>query len=145
MQAGIRKPFVGGSVIEPTLSLTYVRSTIDDLAAGGETLHFDDATSIRAGMGVRISGQISDGETWRVGYTLSAKAVDELRGDNNVLFSGQGANLTLTDHFDGGFGEVGAGLTFVGKGGWSGFANGAWMFNDEYSSPSISLGGRYRF
>jgi hypothetical protein len=142
---GIRKPFIGGSVIEPTLSLTYMRSSIGDLAAGGETIRYYDAQSLRAGMGFRVSGQFQGGDDWGMGYTLSARAVDELKGRNAVLFTGMGAPLTLVDRFDRGFGEVGAGLTFQGKGGWSGYANGSLMFNSDYSAPSISLGGRYRF
>jgi hypothetical protein len=146
LAAGVREPLAGGLMIEPSVGLTYVKSDIGDLMAGGETVHFNNAESLRASLGFRISGQFKGGDAnWRASYSLSARAVDELRGDNTVLFSGQGASLTQRDRFDRGFAQIGGGLQVQGKGGYSGFIDAGWMFNNQYSAPSISLGGLYRF
>ncbi|MDP1631137.1 MAG: hypothetical protein Q8L66_06930 [Caulobacter sp.] len=146
LEAGVRKPFILGSTIEPSLSFTYVRSRIDDFAAAGSTFRFDDVESQRVGLGVRMSGAAmpaSDG--WRSRYNVSVRVYDELAGDNGVVIDSGGPDLAIKDRFNGAFGEIRASLVGQSATGWTAYGDTVVRFNDGYTEVGATLGVRLRY
>lgn len=147
IEAGVRKPFIYGSVIEPSVGLAYVHSTIDDLAAAGAKFSFDDPESLRVSIGARMSGTaggLSTGD-WRTRYEVSLRAVDDLDARNGVTLASGGPALNIDDNFQKQFGEVSIGLSSANHGGWTGAATLRERFNANYSDTGVSISARYRF
>ncbi len=146
VEAGLRRPFFGGAVIEPSLGVTYVDTSIDDVSTAGTTFRFEDAKSVRASLGARVTGVLAPSEAWTTRYAVSVRVVDELKGKNDVTLLSAGAPFKITDKaFDGAYGEFGFNLSSRSKSGWTGFVDAKLRANDAYSEAGASLGLRLRY
>jgi hypothetical protein len=146
-EAGVRKPFLFGSTIEPSVGLAYVHTTVGELKTAGADFHFDQAESLRASFGARMTGEVGGlgGGDWRTRYEVTLRGVDDLKGDNVTTLGSLGPSLPLTDNFQKAFGEATFGLTTQNKGGWSGSADVRERFNDSSTDTGLSLAVRYQF
>jgi outer membrane autotransporter protein len=145
LEAGFRAPFLLGTTIEPTVALAYVRTSVDDVAAVGSTLRFEDSESLRPSIGARISGDAMMGGGWATRYNVSARAVGEGRGDNAVVVDSAGPNIAIVDRFRSLFGEVKAGLVSDSKNGWSVFGDITGRYGEDFQSVGASVGMRLRY
>ena len=149
VELGLRRAWMWGTTVEPTVGLDYVTSTIDDISAPGATLRYADPESLRLSIGARLMGPLSrfspnlDGR-----YTLSVRAADDVLASNRLTLASSGPTLGLSDGFTKAYGEVRGGFEAAGKGrlsGWSGVLDLRGRFGDRYSEEGVSLGARRRF
>jgi outer membrane autotransporter protein len=148
VEAGWRMGGDEGFFWEPLASLAYVKTKTDNLdmlGVAGATVDFDDATSFRGSLGLRI-GTTTSTDNYKIRYSLTGRIWDEFDGDNQLNIISAGPNLPLSDDFSGTFGEVTGGLSLTGAGGHlSAFINGGVKFKDDYKSPSVTAGFRYQW
>jgi hypothetical protein len=137
-EAGVRKPFLFGSMLEPSLGVAYVRSSIGELGAAGAQFHFDDSESLRLSFGARLTGAVGglSAGAWSTRYEASLRAVDDLDAATTVNLASDGPNLRLVDNFQKQFGEARIGLITRGSGGWSGSVN----LQERFSGASTDTG-----
>lgn len=145
IEGGWRMPFGESAFIEPLAGVAYVRTSIDDLDVPGGVVSFDDATSLRANVGVRL-GMIAKYDTTKVKFTVLGRAWNEFDGDGETTLVNGGPDILVTDQFDGAFGEVGAGIDVFGADErFSAFVNAGYRWNSDWTDTTVALGGRYRW
>ena len=146
VEVGIRRAFAFGSVIEPSVSLTYSETHLDTLSTTGSTIRFEDSDSLRAAAGVRMSGDVgSMSRAWRTRYTLGGSVVNEFSAENSAQILNSGSPLTVVDTLDGVFGELRAGVSSQSVGGWTVFGEGSTRFNSDSSEVGLTAGIRLRY
>jgi outer membrane autotransporter protein len=138
---------VGGSgFVEPLASISYVRTTFDSITlpmAAGVT--FDNATSLRASIGVRVGASTSN-DNYKLKFNVTGRLWNEFEGDNHVNINSGGPVLRLGDDFGGGFGELSGGANiFSANGNLSAFINGGVKFRSDYHETGITAGFRYQW
>lgn len=145
VEGGWRMPFGESAFIEPLAGVAYVRTSIDDLDVPGGVVSFDDTTSLRANVGVRL-GMITRYDTMKVKFTVLGRAWNEFDGDGETTLVNGGPDILVTDQFDGAFGEVGAGIDVFGADErFSAFVNAGYRWNSDWTDTTVALGGRYRW
>jgi outer membrane autotransporter protein len=145
IEGGWRMPFGESAFIEPLAGLAYVRTSIDDLDVPGGMVSFDESTSLRANLGVRL-GAIARYDTTKVKFTLLGRAWNEFDGDGQTTLVNGGPDILVTDQFDGAFGEVGAGIDVFGADErFSAFLNAGYRWNEDWTDTTVALGARYRW
>jgi len=133
-------------VWEPIASLSYVRTTIDDLTWPRMNFAWRDGSSFRGTLGLSLSGDLvgNQGQTTWQPFIFGGIG-DEFNGDNQLTLTSGGNSLVLADNPLGTFGIVSLGLNVFGNNGWSGFIRGDGTFGDNYTSGAIRIGLRYTF
>jgi hypothetical protein len=130
---------------EPLASLSYVKTTFDDITVPGAVIAYDDQTSLRGSLGARL-GANHDFDTFTSKFTITARIWDEFEGDNGLVIDSAGPDLPLTDDFSGSFGEVSGSVNvFSNEAAFSAFVNAGVKFKDDYQSTDASLGFRWRW
>ena len=132
--------------IEPLAALSYVRTTIDDLALPGVEAVFEDTGFLRAGLGVRISGDAAMSD-WTTRLSFTGRVWEELNGESEFRLTNDALDLPLTydDHSDR-LGEVGFAVDTLGVGERISLRFAAGMqFRRDYENRQLSVGARYRF
>jgi len=113
-------PDIGGIFFEPTGTLSYVRSNVDNLNMPGTRFQWDNATSFRGRLGLRAGANLVVDQT-TIQPFLYAGIGEEFEGDNHMTLSGGGESVTLTDKPVRTFGQGSLGVNIFGNNGWSGF------------------------
>ena len=145
VEGGWRFALGQSAFIEPVAGVSYVSTTIDDLAVRGGVVSFDDATSMRANIGARI-GTVVEMDTMKVQFTAIARAWNEFDGDGRTTLVNSGPDLIVDDQFEGMFTEVGGGFNVFSKDERvSAFLNASYRWNDEWTDTAVTLGARYRW
>ena len=145
IEGGWRFPLGQNAFIEPVAGVSYVSTTIDDLAVRGGVVSFDDAASLRGNIGARI-GTVAEMDTMKVQFTAIGRVWNEFDGDGQTTLVNSGPAFVVTDRFDGMFTEVGGGINvFSHDERLSAFVNASYRWNDEWTDASVSLGARYRW
>ncbi|WP_187972704.1 autotransporter outer membrane beta-barrel domain-containing protein [Aquibium microcysteis] len=136
----------GTAFIEPLVSGAYVHTSVDDVAAAGHSVSFDDGSSARLGAGVRVGAQFASAGGIITEAALLGRIWNEFGDDNTVTVSDGVTTATFTDGLDGVFGEVTGTLTFKSaNSGWSGFISGTGQFGSDYQSYGANAGLRVNF
>lgn len=145
IEGGWRMPLGETAFIEPLAGIAYVRTSIDDLDVPGGVVSFEESTSLRANVGVRL-GAIARYDTMKVKFTVLGRAWNEFDGDGQTTLVNGGPDVLVTDQFDGAFGEVGAGIDVFGSDERvSAFINAGYRWNEDWTDTTVSLGARYRW
>lgn len=145
VEGGWRLALGQSAFIEPVAGLSYVRTTIDDLAVRGGVVSFDDATSMRANIGARI-GAVAEMETMKLQFTAIGRVWNEFDGDGQTTMVNSGPSLIVADQFEGMFTEVGGGINVFSKDERvSAFLNASYRWNDDWTDTAVTLGARYRW
>jgi hypothetical protein len=106
---------------------------------------FDDTTSLRASVGVRVGASTSN-DDYKLKVNLTGRLWNEFDGNNHVQISSGGPTLQLGDDFGGGFAEVSGGANiFSANGNLSAFLNGGVKFRSDYHETGITAGFRYQW
>jgi len=108
--AGFRFDF-GRFFAEPSVSLSWARSDIDDYASGGAIISFDNATSLRGTAGLRLGGAFATQSGGVISPYAGLRVIGEFSDDNASDFF-LGTILNLTDDRSGTHAEASAGLTY---------------------------------
>jgi hypothetical protein len=150
----------GRLFFEPSAVLAYAKTNIDDLAtlnSLGADINWGDGDSFRGAIGARLGVSMGQGlvapgapGTWASGKWAEAwilgRVWHEFLGDNNsVTLVSSGNSVTLTDQFDGTFGEIKGGVDLFGLNGWGAFVNAGVKFNDEITTVTAKGGVTYRW
>ncbi len=137
----------GIAVIEPLLALAYVSTSLDEgtFAADGWTIGFDDATSLRGAVGLRLSGEVGEAVTTRFSFT--GRVWQEFDGEAGVRLAGGGVadGFVYEDERDV-LGDVAFAMSINGLApGLSLDATARLKMKDNYSAGGIGIGVRYAF
>jgi len=145
VEGGWRFALGQSAFIEPLAGVSYVNTTIDDLAVRGGVVSFEDATSLRANVGARI-GTVVERDTMKVQFTAIGRVWNEFDGDGQTTLVNSGPNVIVNDQFEGMFTELGGGINVFSKDERvSAFLNASYRWNDEWSDTAVTLGARYRW
>jgi len=132
--------------IEPQATLAIVHTEIDDVDIFGGTVEFDDATSVRGRLGVRLGYEetVSSGVTYSGDVTASVW--EDFSDDNQVTIADTGIpDFGASDDAGGTIGDVALGFSVLAPDGWSGFLRGNYLFGNDYEAVTGSAGLRYAF
>lgn len=130
--------------IEPVASVAYSRTNLDTLAAGGATVDFDAANSLRGKIGARIGGSASVGASMATFY-LGAHLVNEFEGKDGVRFdTGTSTSVLANDPVDA-YGQFQLGATVVSETGLNGFVEGTASIGNDYQNYGGRMGVRLAF
>ncbi|HEX8364481.1 MAG TPA: autotransporter domain-containing protein [Allosphingosinicella sp.] len=140
-QAGFRFPF-GRMWAEPSVSLTWTDTSIDDFTSGGATVSFEDATSLRGALGLRVGGDLPAG-TGTLSPFIGIQGIDEFEGDGRNDFT-FGSTLALEQQAPGTYARASAGLTYR-TGSIEAFVRGELDFGGETDGRMARAGLRLRF
>jgi hypothetical protein len=152
LEAGWRTAW-GVLGVEPLATLSYVQTEIDDISVpaddpvrfGGE-VKFDNAKSMRGGLGVRLSIENLLPSIAPVGLTLTAKAIEEFDGKAGVTIENIGPDAPWTHTFDGTFGQVSAGVNVTNTSKTvEGYLSLDSLFQSDYEALGIEAGFRYQW
>ncbi|WP_162913965.1 autotransporter outer membrane beta-barrel domain-containing protein [Taklimakanibacter lacteus] len=130
--------------IEPQASLAVLHTEIDDVDIFGGTVEFDDETSVRGRLGLRL-GLDHTGDN-QVVYTgdVTGSVWEEFAGDNNVTIVGSGVpDFGASDDPGETYWDVSAGLSMAAPDGWSGFIRANYLFADDYDAITGNAGVRW--
>nr|WP_255607960.1 autotransporter outer membrane beta-barrel domain-containing protein [Ancylobacter sp. Lp-2] len=147
LDTGYRIAWTDKLFVEPVATLAYVSTGIDDLVGlSGNTVQFHDGESLRGAIGARVGGRLYETDA----YWMEASAVGrlwyEFDGDNRVTLLNTGLPFSVSDDFDGAFGEIGGNLNWFAKtSGWNGFVNANVKFNGDFTSGTALTGLRYKW
>jgi outer membrane autotransporter protein len=145
---------LGPAAITPLASVSYVSSTVEDLNVpsadpsriGGDVV-FEDARSLRAGLGARVSMTDVMSQVAPVSLSLTARAMQESEGmaDADIHNVGPFA-APVSDVLDGMFSEVVGVVAITNQSRTAaGVLNLGGVFGDDYRSVSASVGLRYQW
>ena len=153
VEAGWRMDLSEGFFVEPLASVSYIRSTMDDLdiepddrSRPGLVVSYEDPSSFRAGIGGR-AGMESDLGPVRTQLSLLGRIWNELEAKNtasihNLAFPDD-PDIRVTDDFSGQFSEIAVGASVWSQGGGvSGFFNLGGKFGEDYDAQTLSAGVR---
>lgn len=141
LAAGLRLD-LGSLWVEPVASLAWVNTDISDYVSGGATVAFEDMTSLRGSLGMRVGGDFPAG-AGTISPSLGIHAIEELDGDGRTDFA-FGSTLALEQEPPGTFGRATAGLTYR-TGTLEAFVRGEMDFGGETDGRGARAGLRLRF
>ena len=133
----------GWGFIEPQASLQWVHTQMDSLSLFGGDVSFDNGSSGRARIGVRVGTDMQmNGMTVTPDLTLSVW--NHFGSSNSVGIDFPGSAFSTSDSTGNGtFGEVGAGVSVASANNWSGVVRGSYRFGDGLSAGSLGAALRY--
>lgn len=144
IDAGYKFAFAGGAFIEPQAALAAVRTEIDDVDIFGGTVEFDDETSLRGRLGLRLGVDHGTGSGTVFSADATASVWQEFAGDNDVTIAAPDfPTFGASDAPGKTVGDVGLGVSITAADGWSSFLRGNYQFADEYEAFAANAGLRF--
>jgi outer membrane autotransporter protein len=130
--------------IEPQATLAVLHTEIDDVDIFGGTVEFDDETSFRGRLGLRVGFDYTDAAATVYTADVIASAWEDFSGDNDVTIANSGLpNFGVSDDPGQTIGDVSVGFSVAAPEGWSGFLRGNYLFGNDYEAVSGNAGVRY--
>ncbi|MGE3873239.1 MAG: autotransporter outer membrane beta-barrel domain-containing protein [Parvibaculaceae bacterium] len=131
--------------IEPQASLAVVQTEVDDLDIYGGKVEFDDDTSVRGRLGLRVGVEYADAGATVYSTDLTGSVWQNFTGDNSDVTI---ADTGLPDFGVAGdqgstFGDISLGLSAANPDGWSSFLRGNYIFADDYEAWTGNAGVRF--
>ncbi|MEO0688711.1 MAG: autotransporter outer membrane beta-barrel domain-containing protein [Pseudomonadota bacterium] len=135
----------GSFFIEPSASLEYQSTNLDDFSALGADFDLATVDGLRGQAGARLGGEsnLSNGST--LTYYASASAVHEFSGDGEITFSTPLSSATFVNNPIDTYARVDLGLNIATKGGVTGFIEGNADLSGDYSGFGGRAGLRIKF
>lgn len=142
LDAGYRVA-MGWGFIEPQASLEWVRTNMDSVSLFGGDIDFQNGSSGRARIGVRIGTDMQMNDM-TVSPDLTLSVWNHFGDSNAVDINFPGSAFSAIDSAGNGtFGEVGVGVNVASASNWSGVVRGSVRFGDNYSAGSVGAALRY--
>lgn len=130
--------------VEPQASLAVVHSEIDDVDVFGGTVQFDDETSVRGRLGLRVGFDHQAADTTIFTGDVIASVWEDFSGDNNATIADPALpSFGVSDDPGSTMGDVSIGFGVAAPEGWSGFLRGNYQFANDYDAYSGNAGLRY--
>lgn len=143
-EAGARLP-TGGLVLEPNASLTYLRSSLKDLQALGQTLDFDTAEGLKGRLGGRVSGQTQLKSGDHLVFSAGLAVVHAFDAAAGLTLVSGGGREHLDDDRAKTYGQGTVGLGLIAKRGFTVYAQGQTDRGDGYRSVAGQVGVKLPF
>ena len=105
-----------GVYVEPLATLAVADTDIDDFDRFGNDVEFDDETSVRGRLGLKVGTTFGGGESLTVEPAVTASVWHEFGGDNGATITAGGATFDLSDSMDETWGEVSGMVTLYAQG-----------------------------
>jgi len=117
----------------------------DRLVTGGGNVEFDDDTSVRGRLGLRVGVDHTQPDATVLSADVTASAWEVLAGgDSDVTVVDTGVpEFGVSDDQGSTFGDVAVGLSAANPGGWSTFVRGNYVFADDYEAWTGNAGVRF--
>lgn len=127
--------------VQPLTTAAYVRTEIKELFQAGFDASYDDISSLRAALGLRVGG-----DAGAVGWWASGRAWKEFAGEGTLTLGTIAEDVVITDDLAGEFQELAAGVSLSNAGDTlQGYLSGGAKFGDDTDSYSASFGLRLRW
>lgn len=137
--------FTPGMFFEPLATIGVVDSEIDNFTQGTNKVRFDDGTSVRGRLGLRVGTSFQTAQTIIEPFVIGS-VWHEFEDDNRAALVSSGSVFNLTDGLEGTWGEVSAGVNvFNVGGGVSGFGKIDVAFGDDIDGVGGRLGVRVKW
>lgn len=145
IDAGYKIGLDRGLFVEPQAGLAVVHTEIDDIGdIFGGAVEFEDATSVRGRLGVRLGHELTAGSGLIYSSDVTASLWQEFAGDNEAtIFAPLFPVTGVTDDPSETFGDVALGFSVQSPDGWSGFLRGNFQFAENYDAFGANAGLRY--
>lgn len=130
--------------VEPQASFAVVHSEIDDVDVFGGTVAFDDETSVRGRLGLRLGFDHQAADATIFTGDVIASVWEDFSGDNNATIADPALpSFGVSDDPGSTMGDVSIGFGVAAPEGWSGFLRGNYQFAEDYDAYSGNAGLRY--
>ena len=128
--------------IEPLFSVSFVSTSLGDLAVPGGVAAIDNVTSFRGGLGAKAGGSTTT-SSYRVRGSVTLQGWAEFDGDVSARLTNPGTALVVTDEADEAWGEVSASVDILAlTGGLSAYVTGGYRFGSDRTGANASVGIR---
>jgi len=132
--------------IEPQASLAVVQTEIDDVDVFGDKVKFDDETSVRGRLGVRLGIDHTASDQTVYSSDVTASVWEDFSGDNNVSITDPAfGSFGGSDDPGETYGDVSLGFSVAAPEGWSSFIRGNYQFGEDFEAFTGNAGVRYAF
>jgi outer membrane autotransporter protein len=141
----------GGSAffVEPVVSLTYVRTDLDDFDVLASNISYEDNDSLRGKVGLRAGGVWNMSGGGRVIPYAALYAVEEFEGEGGLTFTNGGIAVPISNLAPETYGQAQLGLGFspwTGPlSGFTGYVQAEGNFGNDMSGGGARLGFRFKF
>ncbi|MBK1868130.1 hypothetical protein [Taklimakanibacter albus] len=134
-----------GVFVEPQAALAVVHTEIDDVDMLGGTIDFDEETSVRGRLGLRLGYDHTGADQVVYSSDVTASVWQELNGGSNDVSIGSPGfpAFGVSDEPGETVGDVSLGFSVAAPEGWSGFLRGNYQFSDDLEAIAGSAGVRY--
>ncbi|WP_162913964.1 autotransporter domain-containing protein [Taklimakanibacter lacteus] len=133
-----------GLFVEPQASLAVLYSEIDNVEIYGGEVDFDDETSVRGRLGLRLGHELTAADQLVYSSDVTASIWQEFNGGNEAVIAvADFPSFDVSDDPVETFGDVSIGFGVTAPEGWSGFVRGNWQFAEGFDALSANAGLRY--
>lgn len=131
--------------VEPQATLAVVHSEMDDLDIFGGTVEFDDDTSVRGRLGLRVGvDHTHDDATVYMADVTASVWENFTGGDSEVTIVDTGLpDFGASDDSLSTYGDISLGIGVANPDGWSTFVRGNYLFADDYEAFAGNAGVRF--
>jgi outer membrane autotransporter protein len=137
--------FGPGMFVEPLATIGVVDSEIDNFTQGGNRVSFDDGTSVRGRLGLRLGTNFKTAQMTVEPFVIGS-VWHEFEDENRAALMSSGTLFNLADRFEDTWGEVSAGINLFNiSGGTSGFGKIDVAFGDDVDGIGGQIGVRYKW
>jgi hypothetical protein len=132
--------------LEPQASLAVVHTEIDDVNIYGGNVEFDDDTSVRGRLGLRLGVEHTHTDATVYSADVTGSVWENFTGGNSdVTVSDTGlADFGVSGNDqESTYGDIAVGLGAANPDGWSSFVRGNYTFADDYEAWTGNAGVRF--
>jgi outer membrane autotransporter protein len=145
LDMGYKIGLAQGVFIEPQASVLVLHTEIDDIDdIFGGAVAFDDATSVKGRLGLRLGHDFTQGNSVVYSSDVTASVWQDFSGDNNATITAVGFPATeVADDPGQTIGDISLGFSMTAPEGWSGFLRGHYQFAQDLDAVVGNAGLRY--
>ncbi|QIG47331.1 autotransporter outer membrane beta-barrel domain-containing protein [Nordella sp. HKS 07] len=141
---GYRLGLDHGLFAEPQASLALIHTEIDDVGVFGGAVSFDDETSLRGRLGLRLGHELIAGNAVIYSSDVTASVWQDFSGDNDATITAPLFPTTgVADDPGQTIGDVSVGFSVIAPDGLSGFLRGHYQFAEDLDAVTGHAGLRY--
>jgi autotransporter family porin len=137
--------FGHAAFVEPQASLAVVDTEVDDVDIYGGTVKFDDDTSVRGRLGLRLGVEHTHTDNTVYSADVTGSVWENFTGgDSDVTVADTGLpDFGVSDNRQSTYGDIALGLSAANPDGWSSFVRGNYVFADDYQAWTGNAGVRF--
>ncbi|MFZ5673799.1 MAG: autotransporter outer membrane beta-barrel domain-containing protein [Pseudomonadota bacterium] len=145
IDAGYKLGSGEGVFVEPQATLAVLHTEIDDVDIFGGTVEFDDQTSVRGRLGLRLGYDHTAANQMIFSSDVTASVWQEFTGGDNeaTIVTADFPAFGVSDAPGETVGDISLGFSVAAPEGWSGFLRGNYQFSDDLDAIAGSAGLRY--